>query len=170
MPHTAPTLDLFGTPIIPGLTTHADFLDQAEEQSLIRAIEATGLTSFRFQQWSGKRLTRSYGPSYDFQTGRLTPADPIPDWLRPIADRAADTCGLPRASIEQALLIRYDPGAGIGWHKDRPAYEHVIGLTLGAPATMRFRRQDGGLAAAGDGTGAAGAVPSCRGGAAYVGA
>ena len=44
----------------------------------------------------------------------------------------------------QALLIRYDPGAGIGWHKDRPAFEHVIGVSLGAPTTMRFRRRRGG--------------------------
>jgi alkylated DNA repair protein (DNA oxidative demethylase) len=39
------------------------------------------------------------------------------------------------------LLIRYDPGAGIGWHRDRPVFEHVIGVSLGAPATMRFRRR-----------------------------
>ena len=36
-----------------------------------------------------------------------------------------------------------NPGAGIGWHKDRPNFEHVISLSLGAPATMRFRRRRG---------------------------
>ena len=41
----------------------------------------------------------------------------------------------------QALLIRYDPGAGIGWHRDRPVFEHVVGVSLGVPATMRFRRR-----------------------------
>jgi alkylated DNA repair dioxygenase AlkB len=41
----------------------------------------------------------------------------------------------------QALVIRYDPGAGIGWHRDRPVFEHVIGISLGVPATMRFRRR-----------------------------
>ena len=41
----------------------------------------------------------------------------------------------------QALLIRYDPGAGIGWHKDRPVFEHVVGLSLGSEATMRFRQR-----------------------------
>ena len=40
----------------------------------------------------------------------------------------------------QALVIRCTPGAGIGWHRDRPVFEHVIGVSLGAPATMRFRR------------------------------
>jgi alkylated DNA repair protein (DNA oxidative demethylase) len=45
--------------------------------------------------------------------------------------------------LVQALLIRYGPSAGIGWHKDRPAFEHVIGLSLGAAAVMRFRRRRG---------------------------
>ena len=29
------------------------------------------------------------------------------------------------AALEAALLIRYDPGAGIGWHRDRPQYGEV---------------------------------------------
>ena len=45
--------------------------------------------------------------------------------------------------LVQALLIRYDPGAGIGWHRDRPVFEHVIGISLGLTATMRFRRRRG---------------------------
>jgi hypothetical protein len=38
-------------------------------------------------------------------------------------------------------VIRYDPGAGIGWHKDRPLFEHVVGISLGAPAALRLRRR-----------------------------
>ena len=41
----------------------------------------------------------------------------------------------------QALIIRYDPGAGIGWHRDRPVFEHVVGVSLRVPATLRFRRR-----------------------------
>jgi alkylated DNA repair dioxygenase AlkB len=37
-------------------------------------------------------------------------------------------------------VIRYDPGAGIGWHRDRPVFEHVIGVSLGAPASRRHAR------------------------------
>lgn len=43
--------------------------------------------------------------------------------------------------LVHALLIQYDPGAGIGWHKDKPVFEHVIGISLGNSATMRFRRR-----------------------------
>ena len=135
--------DLFGTPVLPGLSSRDDLLTRAEEQALIERIDGTALSPFRFQGWTGKRLTSSYGWSYDFDASRLQHGDPLPDWLLPIRDRAAVFAGLRAADLVQALLIRYDPGAGIGWHKDRPAFEHVVGISLGAPATMRFRRRVG---------------------------
>jgi len=47
------------------------------------------------------------------------------------------------------LLIRYDPGAGIGWHKDRPVFEHVVGVPLGNAATLRLcQRTNGGFSRA----------------------
>ncbi|MBB3473585.1 alkylated DNA repair dioxygenase AlkB [Sphingomonas sp. BK345] len=135
--------DLFYTPALPGLASQDDLVSEAEERMLIAAIDATALAPFRFQGWTGKRLTSSYGWRYDFDAGRLERGEPLPDWLLPIRDRAAAFARLPVDDLVQALLIRYDPGAGIGWHRDRPAFEHVVGLSLGAPATMRFRRRVG---------------------------
>lgn len=132
--------DLFNSPIIAGLATADDFITPAEEQSLIAAIERETLTPFQFHQWTGKRLTCSFGWSYDFQTGVLARTEPIPAWLLGIRNRAATFAGLALHDLVQSLLIRYDPGAGIGWHKDRPIYGDVIGISLGAPAVMRFRR------------------------------
>ena len=43
--------------------------------------------------------------------------------------------------LAQALLIRYDPGAGIGWHRDRPVFDKVVGISLNTPARLRFRRR-----------------------------
>jgi len=63
--------------------------------------------------------------------------------------RPAAFAGLAPDQLVQALLIRYDPGAGIGWHKDRPVFEHVIGISLGHDATLRLRqRTDDGFARA----------------------
>jgi len=135
--------DWFGTPVLPGLSSRDDLVTRAEEQALIERIDGTSLSPFRFQGWTGKRLTSSYGWSYDFDAGRLQRGDPMPDWLLPIRDRAAVFAGLRADDLVHALLIRYDPGAGIGWHKDRPAFEHVVGISLGAPSTMRFRRRVG---------------------------
>lgn len=133
--------DLFGEPPLAGLSTAHGFLTEAEEAALIARIDGSGLTPFRFQQWTGKRLTRSFGWSYDFASGGFHPAEPIPDWIGPVRERAAAFAGLAAADLEHVLLIRYDPGAGIGWHKDRPVFDHVVGVSLGAPATMRFRRR-----------------------------
>jgi len=137
------TLDLFDTPVLPGLSSIADLVTVKEEQALIAAIDAVALAPFRFHGWTGKRLTASFGWSYDFDAGLLRRGDPMPDWLLPIRDRAAAFARLKADALVQALLIRYDPGAGIGWHKDRPQFEHVIGLSLGATTTMRFRRRRG---------------------------
>lgn len=135
--------DLFDTPIVAGLVTADDFITPAEEQVLIAAIDRETLKPFQFHQWTGKRLVHSFGWSYDFQTGALAQAEPLPPWLLPVRDRAARFAGLAADELIQSLLIRYDPGAGIGWHKDRPIYRHVVGISLGAPATMRFRRAEG---------------------------
>lgn len=136
-------LDLFDAPVLPGLATTPDLVTAAEEQALIAAIDAIALAPFRFHGWTGKRLTAAFGWSYDFDAGLLRHGDPMPDWLLPVRDRAAGFAGLPGTALEQALLIRYDVGAGIGWHRDRPLFEHVIGLSLGAATSMRFRRRRG---------------------------
>jgi alkylated DNA repair dioxygenase AlkB len=135
--------DLFGRALLPGLEAAEAFVTEAEEAALIAHIEHAGLEAFKFQQWEGKRLTRSFGWSYDFQTGVFARAAPIPDWLAPIAARAERFSELPPGALAQALLISYGPGAGIGWHKDRPVFEHVVGISLGAEAAMRFRRRRG---------------------------
>lgn len=80
--------DLFGRAWLPGLEAAESVITEAEEAALIAHIEHAGLEAFKFQQWQGKRLTRSFGWSYDFQTGVFARAAPIPDWLAPTAARA----------------------------------------------------------------------------------
>ena len=133
--------DLFDQPLLEGLAQSREVISASEERALIESIDVLELSPFRFQGWLGKRLTASYGWQYDFDTGCFGRADPIPDWLLPLRRKAAEFAQLTPDELVQALVIRYDPGAGIGWHRDRPVFEHVIGVSLGAPATMRFRRR-----------------------------
>jgi alkylated DNA repair dioxygenase AlkB len=133
--------DLFGDAGLAGLSQAGGFVTPREEQMLIASIDAAELSPFRFHGWLGKRLTASYGWRYDFDDASFAPAEAIPDWLLPLRTKAARFAGLQPGELVQALLIRYDPGAGIGWHRDRPVFEHVFGISLGAPATMRFRRR-----------------------------
>src|SRR3546814_16159493 len=106
--------------------------------ALIAGIEAAGLTPFQFQQWEGKRLTRPFGWTYDFQTGRFAPGEPIPFWPDAIRSRAARFAGIDPDTPEPALLIHYGIGAGIGWPNDRPGLEPVAGDQPGARAQQRF--------------------------------
>lgn len=135
---------LFDEPVLAGLTQGDEIVSPAEEEALIAGIDAAGLAPFRFHDWEGKRLTRAFGWSYDFDEASLTAADPIPDWLLPARARAAQFAGLAPEALVQALVIRYDPGATIGWHRDRPVFAHVLGISLGTAAHMRFRRRRGG--------------------------
>lgn len=135
--------DLFGVPGPSGLRLEETFVDAATESAAIAAIDSSALLPFRFQGWTGNRRTVSYGWQYDFEDGGFAPAAPLPDWLHPLRDRAEAFAGLPAGALVQALLIHYPPGAGIGWHRDRPVFEEVVGISLGAPATLRLRRRTG---------------------------
>jgi alkylated DNA repair dioxygenase AlkB len=132
---------LFADPVIPGFALRDDFIDEAEEQALIAGIDSLGLAPFRFQGWTGKRLTRSFGWRYDFDDASFRQSEPIPDWLAPLRERAASFAELTPEAFVHALVVRYDPGAGIGWHRDRPQFDQVVGISLGAPTVMRFRQR-----------------------------
>jgi alkylated DNA repair dioxygenase AlkB len=65
----------------------------------------------------------------------------MPDFLAPLRERAAALANLPPGTLEQVLVARHPAGAGIGWHRDAPMFGPVVvGVSLGAPAVMRFRR------------------------------
>ncbi len=135
------TTDLFGEALLPGLDYHPDFIEPADERALIGHLQAMDLSPFRFHGWTGKRKTYTFGWRYDFGDSSFAPAEPFPDWLQPLSDRAAAFAQIEPDEIVHALLARYDPGAGIGWHRDRPVFDTVIGVSLGAPAVLRFRQR-----------------------------
>ena len=133
--------DLFDTAPVPGLSLAADIVTPAEETALIAHIDDSDLSPFRFQGWLGKRLTHSFGWRYDFDTAQFAATEPLPGWLLPLREKAAAFAKMAPEDFVQALLIRYDPGAGIGWHRDRPLFEHVVGVSLGNAAVLRLRRR-----------------------------
>jgi alkylated DNA repair dioxygenase AlkB len=135
---------LFDTQLIAGLCYEKEVISAAEERALISHLSSLDLAPFRFRGWLGNRKTQSFGWRYDFEDSSFTPAEPIPDWLQSLRERAAEFAGLKPDGFVHVLLARYDPGAGIGWHRDRDVFEQVVGLSLAAPATLRFRRRKAG--------------------------
>ena len=134
--------ELFAVPpIVPGLVLVGEAVSEAEQRALEAHIDAAPLAPFQFGQWEGKRLTTHYGSGYDFSRQRVAEAPPLPDWLIDLRDKLAPQVDLEPALFQAALVIRYDPGAGIGWHRDRPQYDKVLGLSLSAPCVLRLRRR-----------------------------
>jgi alkylated DNA repair dioxygenase AlkB len=132
---------LFDTPLIAGLAYRETFVSEREADVLVAHLEAEDLTPFRFHGWLGNRKTKTYGWRYDFDDASFAPAEPIPEWLHRVRSKAAQLADIDPDEFVHVLLARYDPGAGIGWHRDRPQFEDVVGISLGTPATMRFRQR-----------------------------
>jgi alkylated DNA repair dioxygenase AlkB len=114
-----------------------------EEQALVGQLGALPFKEFEFHGFLGKRRVVSFGWRYDFNGSGLQKASDMPEFLLPVRDRAARFAGVEPSALEHALLIEYAPGARIGWHKDRPIFADVIGISLQSPCTFRLRRKRG---------------------------
>ena len=137
--------DLFAepAPVPAGLGYQPDAITAGEERDLVAAMAGLPLKEFEFQGFFGKRRVMSFGWRYDFNGGGLTKVEPIPTVLFPARAAAARFAGLEPNTLQHALLTEYQPGATIGWHKDRPQFEDVIGVSLLAPCPFRLRRKRG---------------------------
>jgi alkylated DNA repair protein (DNA oxidative demethylase) len=129
---------------LPGLTYVSDVLTAAREGEIVRFAEGLNFTPFAFRGFTGKRRTVSFGWRYDFNGGGFQPSEPLPKMLEELRETAAAAARIDASAFEQCSVIEYAPGAGIGWHRDRPQFGKVIGLSLHAPCRMRFRRERGG--------------------------
>ncbi|HEX6995957.1 MAG TPA: alpha-ketoglutarate-dependent dioxygenase AlkB [Gammaproteobacteria bacterium] len=122
-----------------GLHYRADFLSAAEESDLLDAIRELPLEEADYKGWKAKRRIVSYGGRYDFDSNVLGPADPIPAFLMPLRARVAAEAGLAEEALAYALVAEYRPGVQLGWHRDVPSFEEVVGVSLLGFARMRFR-------------------------------
>jgi alkylated DNA repair dioxygenase AlkB len=126
-----------------GFAYQPDVLTAEQEQHLLQEIPALPFKAFEFRGFEGKRRTVSYGWRYDFNQQKLQRADPVADFLLPVRALAARVAGLAPEALEQVTVIEYSPGSAIGWHKDRPMFGDVVGVSLVSATRFRFRRKSG---------------------------
>jgi alkylated DNA repair dioxygenase AlkB len=122
-----------------GMRFEHDFLSEPEEAALVAIIERLPLANMKYQQFTALRRVMSYGGQYDFSAQRLNTAEPLPDWLDPLRRRAGTWAGIPPERFTQALVAEYQPGTPLGWHRDVPDFEDIVGISLLGEAVMRFR-------------------------------
>lgn len=126
-----------------GFRYEEELLLPEEEARLVRHIERLPLKEFEFHGYTGKRRVLSFGWHYDFGSSSLDRADDIPEFLRPIRERAAAFAGLTAEAFPHVLVTEYTPGTPIGWHRDKAVFDDVVGVSLGSACRFRFRRKAG---------------------------
>ena len=125
-----------------GLRFVPDLVTVEEERELLAGLAALPYRAVEMHGQTARRTTAHYGWDYGYESWKLTPATPPPELLHPLRARAAALVGVAPEALEEVLVTRYPVGAGIGWHRDAPMFgPEVIGVSLGAPAVMRFRRR-----------------------------
>lgn len=122
-----------------GLVYREEFIGAAEEQQLLSEIQKLPLRESQYRQYTARRRTVNYGSSYDFTHLQAKPAPPIPEFLSAVRSRAAAWARVRPEDFVQALIAEYRPGTPLGWHRDVPDFELVVGISLGGAARLRFR-------------------------------
>jgi alkylated DNA repair dioxygenase AlkB len=126
-----------------GLVYVPDLLTAGEERAALEAIERIEFDEIRMYGVVAKRTAKHYGLDYDYERrGIVDDAEPVPDWILPIRAAAAGMAGLQPESLVEVLVQRYPQGAQIGWHRDAPAFDVVLGVSLLGSSRLRLRRDD----------------------------
>jgi alkylated DNA repair dioxygenase AlkB len=142
MSPTAAQADLFealpaGLP--QGMVYQREFLGADEEQHLARLVAALPLQEMNYKGSTARRRVVSYGGRYDFAANQLEAAAPLPAELEPLRARVARWVGVEPQAFTHCLVAEYRAGTPLGWHRDVPDFEDVVGVSLLAEAVMRLR-------------------------------
>lgn len=132
--------DLFAS-LPEGFSHRDDAISLPEECALVAQFELLPFKPFEFHGHLGKRRVVYFGHRYDYGSKALLESVPIPDFLTGLRRKAAAFAGLAAEDLTQALVTEYAPGAGIGWHRDRPMFRDVVAFSFLGPCTLRLRRR-----------------------------
>lgn len=123
----------------PGFVYLPQFLSEADEAWLIDRVQALPLREAQYRQYTARRRIVSYGGRYDFSANELTPAAPVPPFLHPLRERICAWTGIAVAELNHALIAEYQPGTALGWHRDVPEFDVIVGVSLAGACRMRLR-------------------------------
>jgi alkylated DNA repair dioxygenase AlkB len=141
--------ELFDTPApMPhGLVYRPEFISRDEESELLTSISPLPFREARFQEYFAKRRVVHFHPAgggeaYDQGDEDTLSSGPLPPFLVALLDRVSGWLEIDPGQFIHALVSEYRPGTPIGWHRDKPAYGVVVGLSLAGHGSMRFRPLD----------------------------
>ena len=127
-----------------GLVYEPEFLSREEEQALIAHIAPLQLREAKFREYFAKRRVAHFhegteAPRYDDGDADSFTSGPLPSFLLTLREKVAAHLGLAPENFVHVLVSEYRPGTPIGWHRDKPVYGIVVGISLAGVGRMRWR-------------------------------
>lgn len=118
-----------------------NFISEDEEEKYLRAIRKLEWQEVKMHGVIAKRRVFHFGLDYKFDSRVLTPTIPPPLFLRPLIKKAALTMKVIPEDLQEVLVSHYPVGAPIGWHRDAPQFERLLGVSLASSCVMKFRKE-----------------------------
>ena len=122
-----------------GFTYAPEFLSPAQESELLELVRELPFEEAQYKEWHARRRIVSFGGRYDYSQNELGAAPPIPTFLHPLRAQLARWAGIAEERMQHATVAEYRPATPLGWHRDVPEFEDVVGVSLLGHARMRFR-------------------------------
>jgi alkylated DNA repair dioxygenase AlkB len=136
-------LDIFPTPLVPGLRYEPDFVD--DEAALLAEVDR--------RPWLAdlKRRVQHYGYKYDYKARAISRSmfvGPLPEFAIELARKLIASTILVEMP-DQLIVNEYEPGQGISPHVDcEPCFkERIVTVSLGSACELEFRPKDEALTA-----------------------
>jgi alkylated DNA repair dioxygenase AlkB len=117
----------------------SEFLRVAQQARLLELIRALPFEEAQYKEWRARRRIVSFGGRYDYSHNELSAAPPIPQFLDPLRTQLAQWAGIAEERLQHATIAEYRPATPLGWHRDVPEFEDVLGVSLLGHARLRFR-------------------------------
>ena len=138
---------LFDLPLAPrrpmpdGFRYQPDLITPEAERALVRQFAGLDFKPYEHLGYLGNRRIAAFGWRRGDDGAMVETGEGVPDFLTPLLTKVAAFTGLSVESFRHALVTEYAPGAGIGWHRDRPPAVAIAGVSLLSPCTFRLRRK-----------------------------
>jgi alkylated DNA repair dioxygenase AlkB len=140
--HTAQA-QLFGIEDLlpPGLKFTPDFIARDQEAALLAVAESLPLREARYKEYTARRRVYAYGSRFDFDEYKLAPRaiGELPEPLARLREQLARWAGVASSDFVHVMISEYRQGTPLGWHRDAPDYELIVGVSLGSVARLRLR-------------------------------
>lgn len=122
-----------------GLEFAPAFVSCDEEAELLQLVSGLPLREARFRQYTAQRRVHAWRDEVGDDDAPAARLDALPPPLAALRGRLAAWAGVAAHDFVHVLVSEYRRGTPLGWHRDAPIYELIVGVSLGAPARLRLR-------------------------------